>query len=244
VASLFGCGRIICKNLNPKENRHIPKDLAFTSGLLHDIGKVILAQFFPAKILEIKQELKTSKLSFTEVERKYFGYDHQEVGMKALETWNFPEELKEVVAYHHNPELAVKFPKLVAMVHIANQISVISGIGIDIGGISHELSAQAVKILGITEADIESYYYQFLRFKSQLLTYNPFSSGLSMNIALIGPRGVGKSKVSRKLSKLLSMPVLSTDMIAVYELGGISIPDQIKKDNGKWNNFRKLKCKF
>jgi hypothetical protein len=108
--------------------------------------------------LRLKQELKTSKLSFTEVERKYFGYDHQEVGMKALETWNFPEELKEVVAYHHNPELAVKFPKLVAMVHIANQISVISGIGIDIGGISHELSAQAVKILGITESDIESYY--------------------------------------------------------------------------------------
>jgi shikimate kinase len=65
-----------------------------------------------------------------------------------------------------------------------------------------------------------------------------------MNIALIGPRGVGKSKVSRKLSKLLSMPVLSTDMIAVYELGGISIPDQIKKDNGKWNNFRKLEMQI
>jgi len=89
-----------------QKKTNIPKDLAFTSGLLHDIGKVILAQFFPSKILEIKQELKTSKLSFTEVERKYFGYDHQEVGMKALETWNFPEELKEVVAYHHNPELA------------------------------------------------------------------------------------------------------------------------------------------
>ncbi len=65
-----------------------------------------------------------------------------------------------------------------------------------------------------------------------------------MNIALIGPRGVGKSKVSRKLSKVLSMPVISTDMIAVYEAGGISIPDQIKRDNGKWNNFRKLEFKI
>ena len=52
-----------------------------------------------------------------------------------------------------------------------------------------------------------------------------------MNIALIGPRGVGKSKVSRKLSKLLSMPIVSTDMIAVYEAGGISIAEQIKKEN-------------
>lgn len=33
-------------------------------------------------------------------------------------------------------------------------------------------------------------------------------------------------------------------MIAVYELGGISIPDQIKKDNGKWNNFRKLEIQI
>ena len=65
-----------------------------------------------------------------------------------------------------------------------------------------------------------------------------------MNIALIGPRGVGKSKVSRKLSKLLAMPVVSTDMIAVYEAGGISIADQIKNDNGKWNNFRKLELKI
>ena len=136
----------------------IPKDLAFTSGLLHDIGKVILAQFFPSKILEIKPELKTSKLSFTEIERKYFGYDHQEVGMKALQTWNFPEELKEVVAYHHNPDQAKNFQKLVSVVHVANQIAVISGIGIDIGGISHELSPNAIKILGITEGDIESYY--------------------------------------------------------------------------------------
>ncbi|HMV44111.1 MAG TPA: shikimate kinase [Leptospiraceae bacterium] len=65
-----------------------------------------------------------------------------------------------------------------------------------------------------------------------------------MNIALIGPRGVGKSKVSRKLSKLLSMPIVSTDMIAVYEAGGISIAEQIKKENGKWNNFRKLEFKI
>ena len=65
-----------------------------------------------------------------------------------------------------------------------------------------------------------------------------------MNIALIGPRGVGKSKVSRKLSKILSMPIISTDMIAVYEAGGLSIADQIKQDNGKWNNFRKLEFKI
>lgn len=65
-----------------------------------------------------------------------------------------------------------------------------------------------------------------------------------MNIALIGPRGVGKSKVSRKLSKLISYSVVSTDMIAVYEAGGISISEQIKNENGNWSSFRHTEYKI
>lgn len=61
-----------------------------------------------------------------------------------------------------------------------------------------------------------------------------------MNIAIIGPRGVGKSKVSRKLSKLTGIPVISTDMIAIYESGMISIKEIVARDNGEWKNFRKL----
>lgn len=61
-----------------------------------------------------------------------------------------------------------------------------------------------------------------------------------MNIALIGPRGVGKSKISRKLSKLTGMTVISTDMIATYEAGGISISEYIKSNNQDWRKFRDL----
>lgn len=61
-----------------------------------------------------------------------------------------------------------------------------------------------------------------------------------MNLVLIGPRGVGKSKVSRALSKKIEFPVLSTDSLAVYELGGMSIPAFIEKSNGIWADFRTL----
>ncbi len=61
-----------------------------------------------------------------------------------------------------------------------------------------------------------------------------------MNIALIGPRGVGKSKVSRKLSKLTGQSVISTDMIACYEVGGISITEFIAKTGNDWKRFREL----
>ncbi|EMJ96603.1 shikimate kinase [Leptospira alstonii] len=63
---------------------------------------------------------------------------------------------------------------------------------------------------------------------------------MKKNFALIGPRGVGKSKISRKLSKMTGMPVVSTDMIVVYEIGGISIPEFIEKNAGDWRPFRDL----
>jgi len=65
-----------------------------------------------------------------------------------------------------------------------------------------------------------------------------------MNYILLGPRGVGKSKVSRALSKQTGLPVVSTDSIAVYELGGISIPSFIQRSNGDWRSFRELEFKI
>lgn len=59
-----------------------------------------------------------------------------------------------------------------------------------------------------------------------------------MNIIFIGARGAGKSKVSRSLSKKTDFPVVSTDSIAVYEAGGISIPSFVEKYD--WKKFREL----
>lgn len=61
-----------------------------------------------------------------------------------------------------------------------------------------------------------------------------------MNLILIGPRGVGKSKVSRKLAKLSGLIAVSTDMVAVYELGGKPIPKFIQESGGDWRPFRNL----
>jgi putative nucleotidyltransferase with HDIG domain len=146
----------------------LPKDLAFTSGLLHDIGKVILTQFFPYHILDIRNELKNMTTTFTELEKKYFGYDHQEVGVQVLSAWNFPAELIEVVGHHHNPQNAKKFPLLASVVHIANTIAIISGIGIDIGGINHELSSFALQKTGINDSDLEMYYMQIPDLQKQI----------------------------------------------------------------------------
>ena len=63
-----------------------------------------------------------------------------------------------------------------------------------------------------------------------------------MNIAFVGPRRAGKSFISRIFAKNIDYPLLSTDSIASYELGGISIEKFIK--NNDWKSFREMEFKI
>ena len=62
-----------------------------------------------------------------------------------------------------------------------------------------------------------------------------------MNICLIGPRGVGKTRTARRLAILLHRPVVSTDVLVSYECGGRSIASLIRQKGGgvqAWRYFR------
>ncbi|TGN19667.1 HDOD domain-containing protein [Leptospira idonii] len=137
---------------------NIDKDLAFTSGLLCSVGKIVLAQFFQPILFQLKNELKENKEPFPNLEKKYFGYTHMEVSENLLKRWNFPPELVDVVANYLNPENSKVNPLLTSVVHIASILIVVSGIGIDIGGESVPISPFALSQTGITEQDIESYF--------------------------------------------------------------------------------------
>lgn len=136
----------------------IDKDLAFTSGLLCNVGKIVLAQFFQPVIFQLRNELKENKDPFPLLEKKYFGYTHMEISEILLTRWNFPPELVDVVAHYLNPDLSTVNPLLTSVIHIASILIVVSGIGIDIGGESVPISPFALTQTGVTEADIENYF--------------------------------------------------------------------------------------
>lgn len=76
---------------------------AFTAGLLHDVGKIILALGAPEHASEVLRERHAAPRPWHEVEEERFGVTHAAVGAFLLGAWGLPYEVVEAVAYHHVP---------------------------------------------------------------------------------------------------------------------------------------------
>lgn len=92
----------------------------FVAGLLHDIGKLIIAQRLPTETRMIALEADGGQRSEFEVEQDFLGFNHAEVGGELMKAWSMPETLFESVAYHHSPQQAETGIMETCLVHIAN----------------------------------------------------------------------------------------------------------------------------
>ena len=79
----------------------IDKDMAFTSGILHDIGRMALAVVQPIAYAEMLQMHRGSAPSILASERALIGMDHCEIGRQLISDWQLPECFEAVVADHH-----------------------------------------------------------------------------------------------------------------------------------------------
>lgn len=94
---------------------------AFLSGLMHDIGKVVLNIKLPDKMPEIiKDVYNSSEKTFIGLEQEALGFNHAQVGQLVAQKWNFAEEIDEAIGTHHNPRNATLLPSLSYIVHLAN----------------------------------------------------------------------------------------------------------------------------
>jgi HD-like signal output (HDOD) protein len=96
-------------------------ETAFTAGLIHDIGKVVLAANFDEQYRGAQSLARRQLLPAWEVEHEIFGASHGEIGAYLLGLWGMPLDLLEVAALHHQPSRSIskEFTTLTA-VHIAN----------------------------------------------------------------------------------------------------------------------------
>jgi putative nucleotidyltransferase with HDIG domain len=94
---------------------------AFVSGMLHDIGKLILAVNAPENYRNALKLAPAEQISLAEAEVRIFGANHADVGGFVLSLWGLPVRVVEAITYHHEPESAgtTSLNPLVA-VHVAN----------------------------------------------------------------------------------------------------------------------------
>lgn len=128
-----------------------PDPALFTAALLHDIGKVVLSSFVAEAVREILQRVGQGK-PFIEAEREVVGIDHAALGGAIARKWNFPEEIVDAIAHHHDPEGA-KGP-YAAKVHVADVLCSTLGIGAGLDELSEKVDARVLRGLGLTTRDL------------------------------------------------------------------------------------------
>ncbi|HEX4050720.1 MAG TPA: response regulator [Steroidobacteraceae bacterium] len=96
-------------------------DEAFTAALLLDVGQAVLALGSPDRFEAMIAEARERSLPWQEVEAKYLGASHPEVGACLLGLWGLPLELIEAVAHHHRPSvIAHPQSRMLAAIHVAD----------------------------------------------------------------------------------------------------------------------------
>ncbi|ADZ90318.1 HDOD domain-containing protein [Marinomonas mediterranea] len=104
-----------------EHSNDIDKDAAFTLGVLHDIGLLLLHLTYPNRAKVIRELVRQGKSTREEAEMERFNFTSTEAGQVLLTRWKFPSQLVDSLAYSKTP-LDEKAPKLSAALYIASYI--------------------------------------------------------------------------------------------------------------------------
>jgi putative nucleotidyltransferase with HDIG domain len=131
-----------------------PSEETFTAALLHDVGKLIMGSFVKEGLKRIEL-LSARGVSFETAELEIIGIDHAEIGAQVLEKWLLPVGLVQVVRWHHKPDRAVRPNTNLDIVHVADVLCLMLGMGIGREGLGYKPANSAMARLALKATDLE-----------------------------------------------------------------------------------------
>ncbi|HEU4376863.1 MAG TPA: HDOD domain-containing protein [Telluria sp.] len=145
------CARVLARRMR------FNQDYAFTAGLLHDIGRLVLVSTYPQRYAEAMAYRAAHDCEVIDAERALLGIDHVVAGAALAEHWNFSDTMRLAIAWHHEPEQAgAGF--LATIIHVANAIVHALDIAREEDDLVPQVSSVAWTALGLNE---EAYLHVF-----------------------------------------------------------------------------------
>jgi putative nucleotidyltransferase with HDIG domain len=152
-------GTAVCSEIMAKRLKMAKPEEAFTCGLLHDVGKLVLHQIDSDRLQMIVQETAKSQRSFLDVERERDLPTHSFMGEVIATKWGLPQVIRLAIRYHHfdvskmGSVLASAKP-VIHIVRLANQICVKNHVGASGDCSTGEITADMLSNLGLKPEDI------------------------------------------------------------------------------------------
>lgn len=133
---------------------NIMPDLAYTAGLLHDIGKVVLDQYMADVQPLFYRMMKEHGEDSSAIEQKIFGIDHNQAGLLLAESWSLPQVIKDVALFHHCPQDAPENKEIIHLVGLANAIAHRFLPGFVIRNLDHAPIEESLDSLSLTSQEL------------------------------------------------------------------------------------------
>jgi len=141
-----GLGTAVCAQVLAKALGRDPA-LAFTAGLLHDVGRLVLDAYFQANFKAVMAHRMAEDSTLLDAELTVLGVEHAQIGFELARRWKFPVSIQQAIRDHHQPER--ERATLTDLVHTANVLCH----ALDIGNSGYEmvppLSSSAWTRLGL-----------------------------------------------------------------------------------------------
>lgn len=129
----------------------VEPEIAFTAGLIHDMGKVVVDRYLHEDFVRVIEMLNDPAMTMRNAECAVLGVSHAEIGHQLAIYWNLPEILRVAVGFHHNPDEASDYASVAALVAVGDMMARELNIGSG-GGANHPVSESTMQLCNLTPA--------------------------------------------------------------------------------------------
>lgn len=139
---------LICRALASRRNE-ANRERLFISGLLHDVGSLLLYQQAPKQSAEAIELHRAESVSLHDAETRILGFDHGAVGTALMTAWKLPPVIRAAAGEHHRFALSSSYPTESATVHVADVIAHAMSMGSNGEQLVPPLDPSAWEVLGL-----------------------------------------------------------------------------------------------